>query len=142
MGTGRQSVVVRRLLLVENERHRIDELRDAFADDGYECEVALDFATARYIVGERLMDLAVVNSTLVEMPDERLVGELKAANPEMALVIYHGKATKARQRKLRRLGADSYLSKASDTISIIRAVRSLGERRGTRPSPPAAPADR
>ena len=130
MGASREEVVVRRLLLVEDERHNIDELRDAFAEDGYECEVALDFATARYILGERMMDLAVVNSNLADMPDDRLIREMKASNPAMLLVIYNGRATKARQRKLRRLGADSYLSKASDTRTIMRAVHNLTARRG------------
>jgi len=128
MVTGREEVVVRRLLLVEDQRHSIDDLRDAFNAEGYECEVALDFATARYILGERLMDLAVVNANLADSPDDGLIAEMKASNPAMLLVIYNGKATKARQRTLRRLGADSYLSKASDAQTIIRAVHKLTAR--------------
>ena len=130
MATSREKVVVRRLLLVEDERHTIDELRDAFAEGGYECEVALDFATARHILHERMMDLTVVNSNLVDMPDDRLIRELKACNPAMSLVIYNGTATKVRQRKLRRLGADSDLSKASDIRAVLRAVRKVIARRG------------
>ena len=130
MAFSREEVVVRRLLLLEDQRHNIDELRDAFADEGYECEVALDFATARYILNERMMDLAVVNTDLVDMPDERLIREMKSHNPAMFLVIYNGKAAKPRQRKLRRLGADSYLSKASDASNIIRAVHNLTLHRG------------
>jgi DNA-binding response OmpR family regulator len=129
MVASREEVVVRRLLLIEDQRHNIDDLRDAFAEEGYECEVALDFATARYILGERLMDLAVVNSNLADMPDERLIRELKTSNPDMVVVIYNGTATKVRQRKLRRLGADSYLSKASDVATIIRSVHNLTARR-------------
>ena len=103
MAASREEVMVRRLLLVEDQRHNIDELRDAFAEEGYECEVALDFATARYILHERMMDLAVVNSDLADMPDDRLIREMKSCNSAMFLVIYNGRATKARQRKLRRL---------------------------------------
>ena len=129
MVASREEVMVRRLLLVEDQRHNIDELRDAFAEEGYECEVALDFATARYILHERMMDLAVVNSDLADMPDDRLIREMKSCNSAMFLVIYNGRATKARQRKLRRLGADSYLSKASDARTIIRAVHNITARR-------------
>lgn len=130
MATSRKKVVIRRLLLVEDERHTIDELRDAFAEGGYECEVALDFATARHILQERIMDLAVVNSTLVDMPDDHLIRELKSSNPAMSLVIYNGMANKARQRTLRRMGADSYLSKASDVHTVLRAVRKVTARMG------------
>ena len=125
MAASREQVMLRRLLLVEDQRHNIDELRDAFAEEGYECEVALDFATARYILHERMMDLAVVNSKLADVPDDSLIRELKSGNPAMVVVIYNGTATRARQRRLRRLGADSYLSKASDAGTIIRAVQKL-----------------
>lgn len=125
MAATREEVVLRRLLLLEQERHAIDELRDAFVEQGYECEVALEFPTVRRILENRMMDVAVINAKLTDLSDEELVGELKSLNPNMSLVIYNGTATKPRQRALRRAGADSYLSKATDPRNIVRAVRRL-----------------
>lgn len=127
MNVLREEALRRRLLLVEDDRHSIDELRDIFTQQGYECEVALDFATARKILAERMMDLAVVNASLSAVSDEKLVQEFMAHDPSMCLVIYNGTGDKARQRRLRRMGADSYLSEASDLRAVGRAVQKVLE---------------
>jgi len=118
----REEVVRRRLLLVEQDRHNIDELRDAFAQQGYECEVALDLETARNILQERMMDLAVVNADLPEFDSEAIIEEFKGDRPEMLLVVYNGVRDRTEQRRFRRMGADSYLSEASDLKAVVRAV--------------------
>ncbi len=122
MSTPRPTVARQRLVLLENDRHNIDELRDFFLEKGYECEVALDLETARTILDERRMDLAAVNLELADVTDEQIIEEFKERDPEMALVLYSGLKDKTRQRRLRRAGADSYLSKASDIGAVARAI--------------------
>ena len=128
MSVFREESVTQRLLLVEGDRHAIDDLRDQFGTEGFECEVALDIETARTILQERLMDVAVINLSLVVADEDALIAELKGYNPEMHLVLYNGKADKADQRRLRRMGADSYLSEASDLNAVARAAHRLLER--------------
>ncbi len=118
----REEVLRRRLLLVEEDRHNIDELRDAFAQQGYECEVALDLETARNILQERMMDLAVVNADLAGFDSEAIIEEFKGDRPEMSLVVYNGVRDRTEQRRFRRMGADSYLSEASDLKAVVRSV--------------------
>lgn len=115
--------VQRRLLLLEEDRHNIDDLRDAFFQLGYECEVVLDLATGRTILAERRMDIIVINAKVLGGREEKVLAELKAEAPAMRVVIYNGTKAKARQRRLRRLGADSYLSAASDMSSVVRSVQ-------------------
>ncbi|MHC4479702.1 MAG: response regulator [Planctomycetota bacterium] len=122
MSTFREEVIRRRVLLLEDQRHSIDDLRDVFNEKGYECEVALDLDTVWRILGERIMDLVVINARLPGVSDEELIEQLKAHDPEMSIIIYNGTGEKARQRRLRRMGADSYLSKASDLGAVARAV--------------------
>lgn len=129
MRTARPAIERQRLVLLEEDRHNIDELRDFFLQKGYECEVALDMETARSILDERRMDLAVVNLELAGAQDEQIIEEFKARDPEMALVLYNGRKDKARQRRLRRAGADSYLSTASDIGAVARAVERVLSRR-------------
>lgn len=117
-----------RLLIVESDRHSFDELRAAFAEESLECEVALDLETALSILDERRMDLAVVNAQLAEEEEEELIEKLHAKCPDMRLVLYEGTAERARRRRLRRMGADSYLTTASDLAAVARAaVRVLEE---------------
>jgi len=125
VGMLREPTVRRRVLLLEDNRHNIDELRDVFISRGCECEVALDLATARSVVKERMMDLAVVNAALPDVDDEGLIREFKAHNPRMSLVVYNGIKDKVRQRKLRSIGADSYLSRPSDLKAVGRAVEKV-----------------
>lgn len=120
--TSREPVVRRRLLLVEADRHNIDELRDVFSDRGYECEVALELTTARNILTERMMDVTVINAAISGVNDEEIIREFRGRDCSMSLVIYNGTKDKARQRKLRSMGANSYLSTTSDLKAVAKAV--------------------
>ncbi len=111
-----------RLLIVEDDRHSYDELRSELMERGYECEVALDMATARSVLAERRMDMAVVNVQIPETSEEGVLAELAEYNPQMQVVFYNGSTEKAHQRRLRRCGAASYLSTASDLGAVVRAV--------------------
>ncbi len=125
MSRRREEIVQRRLLLVEEDRHSIDALRDVFSDWGLECEVTLDMGTARNILLNRMMDVVVVNAALSGAKEETLIKDLRAGSAEMLIVVYNGTTNRARQRRLRRLGADSYLSKTSDLNAVVRAVQKL-----------------
>ena len=118
-----------RLLIVEDARHVIDDLRDAFTGSRFECEVALDIRTALDILAERHMDAVVVDARLVPagrcaVPD--LIGQLKSLAPLARVVIFNGVTSSVTQRRLRRLGADGYLSKNSDLASVERSIRRRG----------------
>ncbi|KPK59911.1 MAG: hypothetical protein AMK73_08395 [Planctomycetes bacterium SM23_32] len=123
----REAVVRHRILLLEDDRHSIDELRDVFGERGYECEVALDLETARSILDNRMMDVAVINRAMLDLDDRAIIRELKERDPHMKPVIYNGVKDKTHQRKMRRLGAASYLSSASDIAAVGRAVQRIIE---------------
>lgn len=115
-----------RLLVVENARHIIDELRDAFAGGRSECEVALDIQTARAILAERRMDAIIVDARTVSAGRSRisdLIKQFKALDASMKIVIFNGGTSTLTQRRLRRLGADGYLSRKSDLKAVERSVR-------------------
>ena len=114
-----------RLLLVEQDPHVIDELRDHFAGPMFECEVALNMETAWQVLDERKMDAVVVDAAdesvdIEEIPD--LISRLKEKDEEMSIVIFNGVSDKPTQRKMRRLGADGYLSEKSDLNAVVRSV--------------------
>ncbi len=71
------------------------------------------------------MDLAIVNAALTPDDEEAMIVEFKAALPEMGLLVFNGKVPKSAQRRLRRLGADSYLSAPSELKSVVRGVERL-----------------
>jgi len=115
-----------RLLLVEQRPHVIDELRDLFPSPEFECEVAMNVETAFDILTERRMDGVVLDAGNDSIPRggvSGLISRFKEADKGMKVVIFNGVGRKATQRKLRRLGADGYLSKKSDLNAVSRSVR-------------------
>ena len=121
MSTLTEDAAHRRMLIVDEDRHNYDDIRDHFLDIGYECEVALDQDTALDILGERQMDLIALNAEMSE-DDEQMIERFKEACPGAGLVVYNGTCEKTEQRRLRRVGADSYMSEASDLSAVIRAI--------------------
>jgi len=114
-----------RLLIVETDRHSFDEMRQAFVQQGHECEVALDMETALNILDERRMHIAVINTELAECEDEELVDMLQERAPGIRLALYNGTSDRARQRRLRRRGAESYLSVDRGIRAVVRAVQHI-----------------
>jgi DNA-binding NtrC family response regulator len=123
----RDDAVRQRVLIVDADRHSFDQLRDEFVQAGCECEVALDLDTARQILSERMMDMIVFNAELPGFDDEAMVEEMAEADPAMRIVIFNGSGDKSRQRRIRRMGASSYLSSASDQAAVVRAVMRVAE---------------
>ena len=114
-----------RLLFVEQDPHVIDTLRDMFSRCAFECEVALSVETAEVILAERRMNVIVVDATTDPLPRggiPSLIQRLRAADGEMKIVVFNGVGRKATQRRMRRLGADGYLSKKSDLNAVSRSV--------------------
>jgi len=125
MAASRVGQISRRLLLVEDDRHAIDELRDMLSEKGFECEVTLGLETAQEILSERHMDAVIVNAKCGPLPTggvRGLIGNLKNLAPSAKIVIFNGVTSKVLQRRLRRLGADGYLSERSDLRAVARSV--------------------
>ena len=117
-----------RVLVVEQRPHVIDTLRNMLDLDRLECEVALNLQTAREILSERRMDAVVVDAKVDPPPQggiPALIRELKQANSGMKVVIFNGTTRDATQRRMRRLGADGYLSTRSGPDALERSVRRL-----------------
>jgi len=117
-----------RLVLLEDKPKWIEQLQERFTPPEFECEVALTVKTARDIIAERHMDALVVDAAVESIPRGglgALVEEMKAAAPHTKVIVFNGATAKAMQRRVRRLGADGYLSKRSDLKALERSVRRI-----------------
>jgi len=115
-----------RLLLIEHAPHVIDELREMFDGPEFDCEVALSVKCAFEILQERRMDAVIVDADFDGASGGSIgavIRRLKEKDPALKVVIFNGVTPKAAQRRLRRMGADGYLSKKSDTEAISKSVR-------------------
>jgi DNA-binding NarL/FixJ family response regulator len=95
----------------------------------FECEVALNVETARNVLSERQMDVVVMDQNMEcvreVIPD--ILFEFKELDDNMKIIVFNGVADKSLQRKMRRMGADGYLSTKSDLEAVVRSThRVLG----------------
>ena len=111
-----------RLLVLEDDRGFIEDVRDTFLAHQFECEVALNVRTAQRILEQRRMDLALIDASAPTVDAKAVVEHLKSRYPKMKLVLFNGSEKKPEQRKMRKLGADSYLGRGSDLKSLERVV--------------------
>lgn len=128
MAHSRQPGGACRLLLVEHDARVMDELRRLFGGPTFDCELARSVRTAEQILADRRMDVIAVDAALDGLPrggTPALIQQLKARGPGMKVVIFNGMTAKAGQRRMRRLGADGYLSKKNSLQALLRSVQRL-----------------
>lgn len=111
-----------RVLVVENDRERVQELRTLFSQEGCECEVALDLETAVDIVSERRMEAVAVDLSTDGVDADEALDVLGKDESEHGLVFFNGSTDDSTQRGYRRKGADSYLSHKSSLKKVVNST--------------------
>jgi DNA-binding NtrC family response regulator len=111
-----------RLLLLEPDRQRVDEFRDVFEHHGFETEVALNRDVALAVLAERKMDVILIDADASDDGCGDLVEEFHLIDPGLAICVINGVKEKPKQRAIKRLGAQSYLSAPTDGDKALKAV--------------------
>jgi len=116
-----------RVLVVEDDHERAQELRTLFAEDGYECEVTLDLDTAGEVVSERKMEAVLVDLEVDGVSAEEALAVFTPTENDQGLIFFNGSTDDTVQRRCRRQGADSYLSSRSGLQRVVNATcRAVG----------------
>lgn len=111
-----------RILIVEDERQTVDELRDHLELHGYETEVALTVPISLSIVEERKMDLAVVGEELQGVSGLDILHKLKELSPSLKVVLMTAQKSKRYQASLVKSGAEGVLTQPLDRDSALKLV--------------------
>ena len=126
------------LLLVDDNEIFCGVLGKALARRGYAVAVAHDPASAAGLAQRHLPDYAVVDLKMPGASGLTLIGQLKAINPAMRIVVLTGYASIATAVEAVKLGATHYLAKPADADAVVAAL-AAGEGDAAAPVPGGPP---
>ncbi len=118
----------RTLLIVDDEEGPRQSLRVVFKDD-YNLLMANDGARAIELVRQNKVDVAITDIRMAGMSGVELLGQLKAVDPAIEVIMMTAYETVDTLRLALRLGACDYLNKPFDISTMRKAVANAMERR-------------
>lgn len=124
-----------RILIIEDARQTVDDLRDYFELEGYETEVALDSQVAISIVAERKMSLAFLGMEVNEVPAVEIIKELRGIDPALPIIIIYENKPKRAEAALTKAGIRDFMAKPLDKDIVIKKVKSILETKEAKPVP-------
>jgi DNA-binding response OmpR family regulator len=116
-----------RILIVEDTRQTVDDLRDYFELEGYETEVALNSQVAVSIVVERKMGVALIGMEVHEVHATEIVKELRRIDPSLPIIVLYDSKSKRTEAALAKVGARDFLAKPLVKDVVMRKVKSILE---------------
>lgn len=118
----------RTLLIVDDEEGPRQSLRVVFKDD-YNLLMANDGERAIELARQNRIDVAITDIRMVGMSGVELLGQLKAIDPGIEVIMLTAYETVDTLRLALRQGACDYLNKPFDITTIRKAVANAMERR-------------
>ncbi len=114
-----------RILIVEDERQTVDELRDLFELYGYETEVALNSQVAISILQERCMDIAIISTSVQGVPGTEILHEIKKYYATMPIIMISDQKLKRIEISSMKAGATVFLLKPLDRTTILQTIEDI-----------------
>lgn len=119
-----QQIMVKRILVVEDETDLRDFLQELLVDEGYTVQTAEDGLEALNAVKKSEPDLVILDLGLPKMSGESVVMDLRKKYPRLPIIILTGRDTTPDIIKGLSLGADDYITKpfvADELLARLKA---------------------
>ena len=120
-----KQMAVTRIVIVEDERQTVDELRDHLELYGYETEVALTAPVGISIVEGRKMDIAIIGEDVREVSGLEILGKLKELDPDIKVVMMTGQKSKRYRSSLLKSGAQGVLAQPLDKAAALAVIEGV-----------------
>jgi len=124
------------LLIVDDDRALRERLASAFRERGFIVRTASSATEALTVADDDPPELAIVDLRMGDRSGLGLVGDLKAIDAEMKIIVLTGYGSIATAIEAIRLGAANFLPKPADVDEILAAFA-----RGGSPAADRAPTD-
>lgn len=111
-----------RVLIIQENRRTVGELNSKFEEQGYETEVALSGEIGLEIIGEREMDIAVVDHNVSGFEEWELLRQLKSMMPHLPVVLINGPRQRGISRVARQAGATRFMREPVNIERVINTV--------------------
>jgi len=118
-----------KILLIEDEKQLADSISSYLEQEGYTCEVALDFLKGDEKIEVADYDCVLLDITLPGGNGLDILNHLKKRRPEAAVIIISAKNSLDDKVKGLDLGADDYLAKPFHLSELNARLKSVIRRR-------------
>lgn len=122
-----------RILIIEDTRQTVDDLRDYFELEGYETEVALNSQVAISIITERKMSLTIIGMEVHEVPAIEVIKELRSIDPTLPIIVIYDSKSKRTEAALTKAGARDFIAKPLDKDIVMQKVKNVLEPKEKKP---------
>lgn len=129
-----------RILIIEDTRQTVDDLRDCFELEGYETEVALNSKVAAIIIAERKMSLALIGMEVHKVPAIEIIKDLRSIDPTLPMIVICDNKSKRAMAALTKTGARDFIPKPLEKDIVLQKVKRILEPKVTKPLPKKRPA--
>ena len=115
----------RRILCAESNRDVGDLIALMLERKGYEVETVQTVAECLSLAEEKEFDLYILNDTYIDGDSIELCRQLRALRPATPVLLFSLENSKYTRRKVLDAGAQLYLSKTSDFVSLVQTIDRL-----------------
>jgi CheY-like chemotaxis protein len=123
-----------RILVVDDEPHVADVLRDVLIDLGYQAEVAVTGSDALALAPRYRPDAVLLDLFMPGMPGEVALERFREFDPSVPIIVVSGNQDEEVARATLAQGAFDYIKKPFDLVALERvlaaALLERGRRRG------------
>ncbi len=111
-----------KILVVDDEKSIRVPFRTFLLAEGHEVEIAEDAVQAQALLSNDVWDVVVTDIVLPGISGVELLKTIRAAAPEVQVIVMTGEPTAETAAEAVRAGASDYLVKPIDKKTILRAV--------------------
>ncbi|MBI9075376.1 MAG: response regulator [Desulfatibacillum sp.] len=117
-----------RVLLVDDEREFVENLRDRLKMRDFGANVAYDGRQALDQMSREIPDVMVLDLNMPEVDGYQVLKEVKESHPNVEVIILTGQGSAEDQDHCMKLGAYAYLEKPIDIDELTKAMNSAYEK--------------
>ena len=121
-----------RILVAEDDKGTRRLMQDTLADAGYEPLPAADGQQALELLGQKHVDLMVLDVMMPKLDGFSLLSQLRSTGSDLPVLVLTAKEAQADKRRGLRLGADDYMTKPADEEELLLRIGALLRRAHTR----------
>lgn len=118
-----------KLLIIEDEKHLADSLDAYLTENGYLCDVALNFDKANQFIHLYDYDCIIVDITLPDGSGLDIIHELKEIHSKTGILIISAKNALDDKLNGLEIGADDYLTKPFHLAELNARIKAVIRRR-------------
>lgn len=119
-----ESILLKKVLLAEDEPVLRMLVSDTLEDEGYEIEVACDGEEALDHIKSQDFDLVILDHMMPKLTGLEVITEVRALPQKrnLKILMLSAKSQYQEQEKVRLAGADAFMSKPFSPIELVRKV--------------------